>query len=173
MQVNTVTQGNKNNNLNFGIKISGKISSEICKEIYDQKLNKYMPSYVQQYEKLSKSGLETSELYLAKGKDVDTFMLKNPSITTAYEKPLMQAQKGNLLEAWFNIKPEDIQNAEKMLKEAITEKRQGLVSMADNVVVRALLYGKNNEKEVSKAVEKLDDNTVIDLFYQAKNIVKS
>ncbi len=173
MQVNTVTQSNSKNNLNFGIKINGKVSSEICKEIYDQKLNKYMPSYVQQYERLRASGMDSSELYLVRGKDNDTFMLKNPSITTAYEKPLAKASKGNLLEAWFNIKPEDIKNAEKMLKEMIEEKRQGLVSMADNVVVRAMLYGKNNEKEVSKAVEKLDDNTVIDLFYQAKNIVKS
>ena len=173
MQVNAITQNNKSNNLNFGIKISGKVSNEICQEIFDQKLNKYMPSYVHQYERLRASGMDSSELYLVRGKDHDTFMLKNSTITTAYEKPIARAEKGNLLQAWFNIKPEDIQNAEKMLREVIEEKRQGLVSMADNVVVRALLYSKNNEKNVSKAVEKLDDNTVIDLFYQAKGIVKS
>ena len=55
------------------------------------------------------------------------------------------------------------------MKEVIEEKRKGLVAMADNVIVRALLYTKNNEKDVVKAVQKMDDDTVIDLYYTAKS----
>lgn len=169
MQISTFTPNNNTNKPAFGIKIDGKVAMKICDEMYGQKLTKHMPAYEKQFDKLSVSGLDSSELYLATGRDYDTFMLKNPEITTAYEKPIAQAKKGDLLSAWFKIQPEDIEKAEKILKEVIEEKRKGLVAMADNVIVRALLYTKNNEKDVIKAVQKMDDDTVIDLYYTAKS----
>ena len=99
-------------------------------------------------------------------------MLKNSSITTAYKKPLVKAEKGKLFEAWFKITPEDIQKAESMLQEVIDEKRNGLIDMAKNSVVRLMLYSKNNEKDVTKAVQKMDDDSVIDLYYRAKDLTK-
>ncbi len=169
MRVNSIDSNNKPA---FGLNIDGRVAMELCSEIYGRKLTQKMPAYVAHFEKLRASGLETSEIYIAKGPKSDTFMLKNPSITTAYEKPLEKADKGNLLEAWFKIKPEDIQKAEKMLKEAIDEKRNGLVGMAKSAIVRTMLYTKNNEKDIAKSVQKMDDESVIDLYYKAKDLMK-
>ena len=169
MRVNSIDVNNKPS---FGVKIDGRLATDLCSEIYGRKLAKYMPAYVQQFEKLKTAGLDTSELYIARDNKFDTFMLKNSSITTAYKKPLVKAEKGKLLEAWFKITPEDIQKAESMLQEVIDEKRNGLIDMAKNSVVRLMLYTKNNEKDVTKAVQKMDDDSVIDLYYRAKDLTK-
>lgn len=169
MRVNSIDLNNKPS---FGLKINGRVATELCSEIYGRKLASQMPAYVKHFEKLKASGLDSSELYIAKSLKDDTFVLKNHSITKAYEKPLVKAEKGKLLEAWFKIKPEDIKTAEKMLQDAIGEKRNGLIEMAQNPLVRTMLYTKNNEKDIAKSVQKMDDDSVIDLYYSAMDLIK-
>ena len=170
MHINLVNSNN--NKPSFGLKIDGRVAMDLCSEIYGRKLAQQMPSYVKHFETLKATGLNTSELYIAKSLKEDTFVLKNRSITTAYEKPLVKAEKGKLLEAWFKLKPEDIKDAEKMLQDVIDEKRNGLIEMAQNAIVRTMLYTKNNEKDIAKSVQKMDDDSVIDLYYRAMDLIK-
>lgn len=157
----------------FGVKIDGRIATDLCQEMYSRNLGKYSPAYVSHYEKLKASGLPASEISLSKGADGATnFNLKNPQITTAYEIPLGSAKPGHLLESWFNIKPENIVKAEKSLKEIITEKVDGLMKLA---VERDDVYDKvitaSGEKTLSKAIKKLDDEQIIDLYFDSKKPV--
>lgn len=154
----------------FGTKINGKLSLELSKELFARKNSRLFGAYESHFERLRKAGSNTSELYIAHyADDTSNFLLKNPSITNAYEIPLGKTKSGHLLETFFNIKPEDITKAEQTIKSLISEKINGLIKAATerkdvyNIVTKA-----GNDKNIEKAVKNLDDNTVIDLYYSTK-----
>ncbi len=165
-----ITPVNANNSCTtFGTRINGKLSTELCKELFAKKSN-LNTRYAAQFERLSKAGSDNSELYIAKYTDGShNFLLKNPSITTAYEIPLAKAKPGQLLETFLNIKPEDITKAEQTMKSLIAEKINKLIKAAqDRQEVCRIITKAGNDKNIEKAVKNLDDNTVIDLYYTTK-----
>lgn len=153
----------------FKAKIDGRVALDICQEMYSRNLGKYSSAYVSHYEKLKASGLPSSEIYTSKGANgVTNFNFKNPEITTAYEIQLGSAKPGHLLETWFGIKPENIKNAEKKLKELISEKVNGLMKAAierDDVYDKVLSAG--GEKTLSDSIKKLNDDQIIDLYFDS------
>lgn len=172
MKVNNV---NSQYTPNFGVKIDGRVACDICQEMYSGKLAKYSAAYTSHFEKLRATGSPTSEIYLSKSvaNGETNFVLRNPEITTAYEIPLGSAKPGHLLETWFNIKPEDIMKAEQRLKDLIFEKFNGLFKAAlDNDVVYDKVISESGEKELSKAMKKLNDDQIIDLYYDSVKNVK-
>ncbi len=109
----------------FGAKINGDVALKICKEMYGNKLNKYETAYVNRYQALRKAGSESSEIYISRGAgDRCAFNLRNKELTEEYEIPLEETKVGHLLEAWFKIKPEDIEKAEVRLRELINRRKR-------------------------------------------------
>ena len=168
MKINTISTNY--NTPGFGAKLNGKLTFDLSTELFARKLGKYGQAYDAHCKKLASAGSETSELYLSKnGGGTIGFNLKNPSITTAYEIPMGEAEPGHLLETFFKIKPEDIIKAEEKMKSLINEKISGLIKAAQsdkNVYNTVTKAGKDSN--VEKAVKNLDDNTIIDLYYSTK-----
>ncbi len=152
----------------FGAKLNGSLTLELSKELFARKLGKYSQTYAEHCKKLTSAGSESSELYLAKYTDgTVSFNLKNQSITSEYEIPMGNAKYGSLLETFFKIKPEHIIKAEQTIKELITEKKNGLLKAAKEYKdVHNKVTQAGQDKNIEKAIQNLDDRTIINLYYQ-------
>ena len=169
MQVNTITP-NSLSKLNFSARISGKVALDISKEIFANNSAKYSQAYVDHFEKIKASGSNDSEIYLSKGVDgMMNFVLKNPRISTAYEKPLVKTKPGHLLEGFFKIKSDDIQKAENEISSMITTKRDAVFEMSKtNEAIKQKIIEKGGSSDFNEAFSLLKDDDVIDMYYASK-----